>query len=880
MQNVKKTNEPLVFGLDIGTRSIVGTVGYYKAQQFHVIALRSIEHTERVMLDGQIHDIAGVATEIREVKKMLEDDIGQPLTEVCIAAAGRVLRTVTTHVEQDLGEDQDITEEQVYALEMQGAQKAYEEFIRDNDLRIHFFCVGYTVERYYLNRYQMGSLSNHKGHLIGADLITTFLPDEVVDGLYKAVEMADLKVANLTLEPIAAMEVAIPKSYRMLNIALVDVGAGTSDICITRDEAIVAYGMIPSAGDELTEAIAKECLTDFATAEEIKRSAKQKAGIKYKDIMGIDQKIDPAEVQRIMDPVIEIMTHEISEQIKKLNGDRPVSAIFVVGGGGKATGFTKCLAKEQGIQESRVAIRGEEVLKDVDFQVKNIDVDSLLVTPVGICLNFYSSKNNFVFISFNGKQIKLYDNSTLRISDAAMQAEFPNEDLFPKRGPEISFTINGRKQVRRGEVGEAAEIILNGKNVSIGEKIKSGDNIVVKPSTVGSPAVVPLGKLPEFSDNITVMVNGKPVSFPKCAAVNGELKSAYYEIKDGDDIEMLRYYTVQQIIDFMDVTPVKGKDILVNHEIALPETQVYDNFSLEWTVEEDNPPVDMEAVKKEAEEKQKALEEQLRKEAEEKARLEEEAAKAEEAQRAEEERKQEEMRKRQEVIDLAERAAEASMGISADHPEVSETPDSFEYQPSPVNLEQYEKTDISEEKRQGNISETLPDIAAELSPRKEEPDVPEAPKEVDFTGMQSEYGAKKILDHIAQISNETHTITNVRGFQTTTTSVPKNAIEKSVAEAAKKTTPVNRSIGIGAPVPEEKPVEEPKEPVTMEVIANGQLIRMTGKPVYMYVDIFDFIDFDLKTPHGSSVATEINGRKAQFTEPLHDGDVISIYWRE
>ncbi len=864
MQNLKKTNEPLVFGLDIGTRSIVGTVGYYKAQQFHVIALRSMEHTERVMLDGQIHDIAGVATEIREVKKLLEEDIGQPLTEVCIAAAGRVLRTVTTHVEQDLGEDQDITEEQVYALEMQGAQKAYEEFVRDNDLRIHFFCVGYTVERYYLNKYQMSSLPDHKGHLIGADLITTFLPDEVVDGLYKAVEMADLKVANLTLEPIAAMEVAIPKSYRMLNIALVDVGAGTSDICITRDEAIVAYGMIPSAGDELTEAIAKACLTDFATAEEIKRSAKQKAGIKYKDIMGIDQKIDPAEVQRIMEPVIKIMTHEISEQIKKLNGDRPVSAIFVVGGGGKASGFTQSLAREQGIQETRVAVRGEEVLKDVDFQVKNVDVDSLLVTPIGICLNFYSSKNNFVFVSFNGKQIKLYDNSTLRISDAAMQAEFPNEDIFPKRGPDIEFTINGRRSVRRGDAGEPAEITLNGKSVSIGEKIKSGDNIVVKPSSAGKPPVVPLGRLPEFSDNITVIVNGKPVSLPKCAAVNGELKSAYYEIQNGDVIEMLRYCTVQQIIDFMDVKPVHGKDILVNHERALPETQVYDNFTLEWTLEDDNPPVDMEEIKKEAEEKQKALEEELKKEAEERQKA------LEEERRREEERYAEEQRKIAESLEVSSETG-SDDNMTESEPDLTEGID--------IGLDAYEDTDISEEKLQGNISETLPDIATELSPRKDEAENPAEKKEVDFTGMQSEYGAKKILDHIAQISNETHTITNVRGVWNTNVSVPKNAVEKSVAMATKNAAALSKPVTFETKETPAEP-EEPKEPTTMEVIANGNLIRMTGKPVYMYVDIFDFIDFDLKTPHGSSVVTEINGRKASFTESLHNGDVISIYWKE
>ena len=68
-----------------------------------------------------------------------------------------------------------------------------------------------------------------------------------MDGLYSACNLGGLEVANMTLEPIAAINVAIPEAFRMLNIALVDVGAGTSDISITRDGSIIAYGMIPFA---------------------------------------------------------------------------------------------------------------------------------------------------------------------------------------------------------------------------------------------------------------------------------------------------------------------------------------------------------------------------------------------------------------------------------------------------------------------------------------------------------------------------------------------------------------------------------------------------------------------------------------------------------
>lgn len=88
MEGVKEKQGQLVFGLDIGTRSIVGTVGYLNGGKFHVLAQRSKEHETRAMLDGQIHDIGKVGETISQVKEQLEADLGRELTEVCIAAAG------------------------------------------------------------------------------------------------------------------------------------------------------------------------------------------------------------------------------------------------------------------------------------------------------------------------------------------------------------------------------------------------------------------------------------------------------------------------------------------------------------------------------------------------------------------------------------------------------------------------------------------------------------------------------------------------------------------------------------------------------------------------------------------------------------------------
>ena len=75
--NMEGVPEQLVFGLDIGTRSIVGTVGYRDTKGFTVVAQTSKEHETRAMMDGQIHDINMVAVTISEIRERLEQMTGR-----------------------------------------------------------------------------------------------------------------------------------------------------------------------------------------------------------------------------------------------------------------------------------------------------------------------------------------------------------------------------------------------------------------------------------------------------------------------------------------------------------------------------------------------------------------------------------------------------------------------------------------------------------------------------------------------------------------------------------------------------------------------------------------------------------------------------------
>lgn len=573
--------EHLVFGLDIGTRSIVGTVGYKdNNDNFIVVAQYVKEHETRAMLDGQIHDIDKVSETITLVKKQLETQIGRKLTDVCIAAAGRVLITVTVKADYEFQNETVVNEEHIHSLDLIGVEKAYDTLREQlKNEKINYYCVGYSVIRYYINGYSILKLDGHKANSISTELLATFLPDEVVDSLYIAVEKAGLQVANLTLEPIAAINVAIPEKFRLLNIALVDVGAGTSDISITKDGSIIAYGMIPFAGDELTEAIVQKYLVEFNEAEKIKLSCLRKKSVSFKDIMGIKHKVSTEEIIEAVSDTIHKITKSVADKIIELNGDRSVSAVFVVGGGGKMPGFVKCLAEYLNLPYDRVALRGEEVLGAVNFLQNNIKKDPLLVTPIGICLNFYDQKNNFIFVNVNGERVKLYDNNKLTIVEAALQVGYPNEKLFPRRGKEINFTLNGVKRMIRGELGEAAVVKLNGKVVGISHPIEQNDRIEIIESTIGNDAQYEIKQLAEFNSTITFHVNGQVIICPKFAMVNDKLVTEYYSIQDHDDISILDYYTLEQVLSFMDIEYTGT--IKVNNVSATLDEKIYDKFTIQ-----------------------------------------------------------------------------------------------------------------------------------------------------------------------------------------------------------------------------------------------------------------------------------------------------------
>lgn len=506
-----KIADQIIFALDIGTRSIIGIVGIVEEDRLKVIAIEREEHTRRAMIDGQIEDIEQVAKLASLVKKRLEGTLGFPLRRVSIAAAGRALLTQKGSYEITLAEARKITPEIISRLEAGAINQAEEAFSETENLDSdrQFFLVGYSVLTYTLDNYNFSNILDHKGRQLKADIIATFLPSEVVDSLYTAMNKVGLEVASLTLEPIAAINASIPRDLRLLNLVMVDIGAGTSDIAACRDGGIIGYTMATLAGDEITETLMKQYLVDFQTAETLKFGLADSETLDFTDILGFEHTATREEILECVKEPLKSICQEIARQIVELNNGAP-SAVFLAGGGSKMTGLREGIVEQLGMDNKRVAIVGNNFAISAfsdQYDLNNPEY----ATPLGIAVSAGLNLINDSFqVTLNGKPAKLFKSGVFTLMDVLMMNGYGYKHLVSRSGRNIVVELNGKKTVIHGEPSTPAVLRLNGKNCKMTELVRAGDSIDFQPASCGRDAEAVVGDLVK-PGYLSLSVNGTEV---------------------------------------------------------------------------------------------------------------------------------------------------------------------------------------------------------------------------------------------------------------------------------------------------------------------------------------------------------------------------------
>lgn len=538
----------VIFALDIGTRSVVGTILQEIDERHHVLDLISIEHNERAMIDGQIHNIADVVKVIKEIKNKLEEKHG-PLKKVSVAAAGRALITEESILALNLIENPISSKEEIHRLELAAVQQAHQNLLSKNKNKEDdvYYCVGYSVLHYTLDGQKIGNLIDQTGSTAEVHVIATFLPQVVVESLLTALQQAELEMTALTLEPIAAIQVLVPPSMRKLNIALVDIGAGTSDIAIADDNTITAYGMVPMAGDEVTDALSQAYLVDFPVAEKVKRQLSSQETIKIEDILGFTQQFQVDDVCAEIEKTIDKIAQAITSEIMRLNRDQAPQAVVLVGGGSLTPNLSKKLGQTLNLPEMRVGIRGLEALHNVIISPK-FGQSPELVTPIGIAIAAQNAPLHYMTVTVNGKNVRLFELNDVTVGDALITSNLPIDEMIGRPGRGITITLNGQTMALPGQMGRSATVHINDELVTMKHPIKDGDSIKIQGGKNGTNATPMLKDVVNNISSIQVIINNKPISLKPRCWINGKQGDFNTIIQDRDIVRIENNNTLEDIL--------------------------------------------------------------------------------------------------------------------------------------------------------------------------------------------------------------------------------------------------------------------------------------------------------------------------------------------
>jgi len=341
----KRSEQSLVVGLDIGTSKIVAIVGeMHDDGQVEVIGLGS--HPSRGLKRGVVVDIQSTEQAIQRAIEEAELMADCEIHSVFAGIAGSHIRSLNSHGAVAI-RDREVADSDVERV----LESARAVAVPADQRILHVLPQEYLIDTTDGIRQPVGMSGvrlEARVHLVTAAL-------SAVDNLTKCVARCGLQVDDLILQQLASSFAVLSDDERDLGIALVDVGAGTTDVAVYTEGAIRYTTCIPIAGDLVTNDIAVALRTPTVHAEEIK--------IKYacalEQLVATDETIQVPSVghreprrleRRILAQVVEARYRElfnhVHKQLRQSGFESMIPAgLVLTGGGAKMEGVAE-LAEE------------------------------------------------------------------------------------------------------------------------------------------------------------------------------------------------------------------------------------------------------------------------------------------------------------------------------------------------------------------------------------------------------------------------------------------------------------------------------------------------------------------------------------------------------
>ncbi|APD07340.1 cell division protein FtsA [Flavobacteriaceae bacterium UJ101] len=327
-------------GLDIGTTKIVAIVG--RKNEHDKVEILGVGKAKSLGVHrGVVSNITQTINSIQEAVQEAERSSGIEIKDVVVGIAGQHIRSlqhsdyITRENNEDVINEDDIDQliNQVHKLVMLPGEEI-----------IHVLPQEYKVDGQAEIREPIGMY----GRRLEANFHVVVGHVSSIKNIARCVKSAGLNLAGITLEPLASAEAVLGYEEKEAGVALVDIGGGTTDIAIFKDNIIRHTAVIPFGGNIITEDIKSGCSIIERQAELLKvkfgsawpgenseAEIVSIPGLRGREPKEISMKtlseIINARVREIMEQAyLEIKNYGHEEQKKKL-----IAGIVMTGGGSK-----------------------------------------------------------------------------------------------------------------------------------------------------------------------------------------------------------------------------------------------------------------------------------------------------------------------------------------------------------------------------------------------------------------------------------------------------------------------------------------------------------------------------------------------------------------
>jgi cell division protein FtsA len=253
-------DKKMIVGLDIGTSKVVAIVGEIGLEgSIEVVGIGS--HPSKGMKKGVVVNIESTVQSIQRAVEEAELMAGCQIHSVYVGIAGSHIRSLNSNGIVA------IKDREVYGLDLERVIDAAQAVAIPADQKIlHILPQEYVIDNQEGIKEPMGM----SGVRLEAKVHLVTCAVNAAQNIEKCIRRCGLEVEEIILEQLASSYSVLTDDERELGVCLVDIGGGTTDIAIFTDGSIRHTGVIPIAGDQVTNDIAMALRTPTQHAEEIK----------------------------------------------------------------------------------------------------------------------------------------------------------------------------------------------------------------------------------------------------------------------------------------------------------------------------------------------------------------------------------------------------------------------------------------------------------------------------------------------------------------------------------------------------------------------------------------------------------------------------------